>query len=142
MPGGKGANQAVAAARLGADVRFVGAVGEDDFAEEALAGLRDAGVELEVARRGDTGVALIFVAADGENQIVVVPGVNSTVDGLARGNVLCQLEIPVETVVANAAAADWFCLNAAPAKPSTSSRPPRSSTATNTRSTRAGSSSR
>jgi ribokinase len=116
VPGGKGANQAVAAARLGADVRFVGAVGEDDFADEALAGLREAGVELEVARRGKTGVAMIMVAADGENQIVVVPGANATVDAIARGNVLCQLEIPVETVEANARAADFFCLNAAPAK--------------------------
>jgi ribokinase len=119
VPGGKGANQAVAAARLGADVKFVGAVGEDDFADEALAGLREGGVDVDVdvERRGVTGVALILVAADGENQIVVVPGANATVDGLANGNVLCQLEIPVETVVANAAAADWFCLNAAPAKP-------------------------
>jgi ribokinase len=116
VPGGKGANQAVAAARLGADVKFLGAVGDDDFAEEALAGLREGGVDLDVERLGETGVALIFVAADGENQIVVVPGANSTVEGLASGNVLCQLEIPVETVVANAAAADWFCLNAAPAK--------------------------
>jgi ribokinase len=117
IPGGKGANQAVAAARLGADVTFVGAVGEDQFAEEALAGLREAGVELDVARRGDTGVALILVAADGENQIVVVPGANATVAAVANGNVLCQLEIPVETVAANAASADWFFLNAAPAKP-------------------------
>jgi ribokinase len=117
IPGGKGANQAVAAARLGVDVTFIGAVGEDQFAEEALAGLREAGVELDVRRRGETGVALILVAADGENQIVVVPGANATVDGVASGNVLCQLEIPVETVAANAAAADWFCLNAAPAKP-------------------------
>jgi ribokinase len=117
VPGGKGANQAVAAARLGADVTFVGAVGQDGFAEEALAGLGEAGVELHVERRGETGVALILVAADGENQIVVVPGANTSVDAVASGDVLCQLEIPVETVAANAAAADWFCLNAAPARP-------------------------
>lgn len=116
-PGGKGANQAVAAARLGADVRFLGAVGEDEFAEQALSGLWAAGVELEVARDGDTGIALIVVAADGDNQIVVVPGANATVDAVGSGTVLCQLEIPLETVLANAAAADWFCLNAAPAKP-------------------------
>jgi ribokinase len=116
-PGGKGANQAVAAARLGADVRFLGAVGNDDFAEEALAGLQETGVELEVARRGETGIALVTVAADGDNEIVVVPGANATVDAHGAGNVLCQLEIPVETVEANAEAADWFCLNAAPAKP-------------------------
>jgi ribokinase len=116
VPGGKGANQAVAAARLGAEVRFHGAVGEDDFADEALAGLREAGVEIEVERRGDTGIALILVAADGENQIVVVPGANATVDAVGTGNVLCQLEIPVETVEANARSADFFCLNAAPAR--------------------------
>lgn len=116
-PGGKGANQAVAAARLGADVRFLGAVGEDGFAEQALSGLREAGVELDVERRGETGIALIAVDADGENEIIVVPGANATVDGVGAGNVLCQLEIPVETVRANAAAAEWFCLNAAPAKP-------------------------
>jgi ribokinase len=117
VPGGKGANQAVGAARLGAEVRFLGAVGEDDFAEPALAGLREAGVELQLERRGDTGIALIVVAAHGENQIVVVPGANATVDAVGGGNVLCQLEIPIETVKANAEAADWFCLNAAPAKP-------------------------
>ena len=117
VPGGKGANQAVAAARLGARVRFLGAVGEDEFADAALAGLREAGVELEVSRQGQTGVAMILVATDGENQIVVVPGANATADATASGNVLCQLEIPVETVAANAAAADFFCLNAAPAKP-------------------------
>ncbi len=116
-PGGKGANQAVAAARLGAEVRFLGAVGADEFAEQALAGLRAAGVEIEVARRGDTGIALIVVAADGDNQIVVVPGANATVDAVGSGTVLSQLEIPLETVLANAEAADWFCLNAAPAKP-------------------------
>ena len=116
-PGGKGANQAVGAARLGAEVRFMGAVGDDDFAEAALAGLRDAEVELAVARRGDTGIALILVDDEGENQIVVVPGANAAVDAVAGGNVLCQLEVPAETVRANAAAASWFCLNAAPAKP-------------------------
>ncbi len=107
----------MAAARLGAEVRFAGAVGDDGYAEEALAGLREAGVELDVARREATGIALILVDDDGENQIVVVPGANATVDAVAGGNVLCQLEIPVETVRANAEAADWFCLNAAPAKP-------------------------
>src|SRR3954452_6223854 len=79
FPGGKGANQAVAAARLGARVRMVGAVGNDELAEPALAGLREAGVELELERRGSTGVALILVAAPGQNQIVVVPGANATV---------------------------------------------------------------
>jgi ribokinase len=117
VPGGKGANQAVAAARLGADVRFLGAVGVDDLAEEALAELRVARVEIDVERRGDTGIALILVAADGENQIVVVPGANATVDAVGSGNVLCQLEIPVETVEANGRAADFFFLNAAPARP-------------------------
>jgi ribokinase len=117
VPGGKGANQAVAAARLGAAVRFLGAVGDDEFADEALAGLREASVELEVERRGDTGIALIAVAEDGENQIVVVPGANATVEAVAQGNVLCQLEIPAETVMANARSADWLCVNAAPAKP-------------------------
>jgi ribokinase len=117
VPGGKGANQAVGAARLGAEVRFCGAVGEDVFADEALTGLREAAVELELARRSVTGVALILVDDEGENQIVVVPGANATVDAVAGGNVLCQLEIPEETVRANAEAAEWFCLNAAPAKP-------------------------
>jgi ribokinase len=116
-PGGKGANQAVAASRLGADVRFVGAVGEDEFADDALAGLHAAAVELDVSRRGDTGIALVVVSASGDNQIVVVPGANATVEAVGAGNVLCQLEIPVETVEANANAAEWFCLNAAPAKP-------------------------
>jgi ribokinase len=116
-PGGKGANQAVAAARLGADVRFEGAVGDDEFADEALAGLIDAGVTVEVTIGNHTGIALIVVAADGENQIVVVPGANATVDTVGAGNVLCQLEIPVETVRRVAETARWFCLNAAPAKP-------------------------
>jgi ribokinase len=118
FPGGKGANQAVAAARLGARVRMVGAVGEDAFAEEALAGLREARVELELEARGTTGLALILVAADGENQIVVVPGANATVTpSEATGAVLCQLEVSDEVVAAAARSASFFALNAAPARP-------------------------
>src|SRR5262249_38665788 len=80
IPGGKGANQAVAAARLGSGVRMVGCVGRDPNAGEALSGLREAGVELVVREVDDpTGVAIILVAADGENQIVVVAGANAQV---------------------------------------------------------------
>src|SRR5205823_12521975 len=79
FPGGKGANQAVAAARLGARVRMVGAVGTDPLADEALTGLQQARAELDIERIGVTGIALILVAADGENQIVVVPGANADV---------------------------------------------------------------
>jgi ribokinase len=117
-PGGKGANQAVAAARLGAHVRMVCAVGEDPFAEEALAGLREAGVDLELTRTGTTGIALIFVAADGENEIVVVPGANAAVPPTSPGGaVLCQLEVPDAVVEAAARGASFFALNAAPARP-------------------------
>ncbi len=116
-PGGKGANQAVAAARLGAQVRFVGAVGDDDCAEPALAGLRDAGVELELSRGSATGVALILVDDAGENVIVVAPGANAELGPVEpAGNVLCQLEIPVETVASASRSAERFFLNAAPAK--------------------------
>ena len=119
IPGGKGANQAVAAARLGARIRMIGAVGEDSFADAALTGLQEAGVELQLDRRGDTGVALILVAEDGENQIVVVPGANATVGPTqVEGPVLCQLEVPVETVAALAERSrGMFFLNAAPARP-------------------------
>lgn len=120
-PGGKGANQAVAAARLGAAVCFVGAVGSDDFADEALAGLREAGCTLAVRTvEGPTGVALIYVDADGETQIAVAPGANSELqadDVDVAGAVLCQLEIPVAAVEAAAERASFFCLNAAPARP-------------------------
>ena len=120
VPGGKGANQAVAAARLGASVAMIGAVGADPFADEALAGLEEAGVYLDLQRHGTTGVALILVADDGENQIVVVPGANATVRPVAvtiPKTVLCQLEIPVEVVELAAEFASFFCLNAAPATP-------------------------
>jgi ribokinase len=116
FPGGKGANQAVAAARLGARVRLVGAVGADPLAAEALAGLVDAGVDLELKREGTTGIAMILVAADGENQIVVVPGANAHVAPVSPGGaVLCQLEVPDDVVVAAARGASFFALNASPA---------------------------
>jgi ribokinase len=117
FPGGKGANQAVAAARLGANVKLRGAIGHDSFAEAALVGLREAGVELDVEVAGATGIALILVDERGENEIVVVPGANAELGprGFA-GAVLCQLEVPVEAVDAAAAEADFFCLNAAPVK--------------------------
>ena len=121
--GGKGANQAVAAARLGADVQFVGAVGHDSFAEAALEGLRDAGVDLAAVREVDTvtGVAVILVSSDGENQIVVAPGANtqlmpSDVDVGDADAVLCQLEIPDAAVLEAARQARYLCLNAAPAR--------------------------
>ncbi len=118
FPGGKGANQAVAAARLGAQVRLVGAVGTDPLADEALAGLRAAGVELELDQIGTTGIALILVGDDGENQIVVIPGANAAVSPVSpRGAVLCQLEVPNDVVLAAAREAAFFALNAAPARP-------------------------
>lgn len=80
-PGGKGANQAVAAALTGADVTMVGAVGSDRFAEAALSGLRRSGVDLARVRTVDaaTGTALITVDAAGENTIIVSPGANGRV---------------------------------------------------------------
>lgn len=118
FPGGKGANQAVAAARLGARVRLVGAVGADPLADESLAGLREAGVELDLGLADATGIALILVADDGENQIVVVPGANAHVAPTSPGGaVLCQLEVPDEVVAAAAQGAEFFALNAAPARP-------------------------
>jgi ribokinase len=117
-PGGKGANQAVAAARLGANVRMVGSVGRDAYADEALVGLRDAGVELDLHEADvHTGVALITVDASGENEIVVAPGANSRLEPRrVEGAVLAQLEIPYDVVRAAAEGASYFCLNAAPAR--------------------------
>lgn len=107
-PGGKGANQALAARRAGADVKMVGAVGNDAFAGEALALLRDGGVDLSAVRATDvaTGIASILVGGDGENTIAVVPGGNGEVGaddvagaGIAAGDyLLLQHEIPLETV--------------------------------------------
>ncbi|WEJ58553.1 ribokinase [Devosia sp. FJ2-5-3] len=105
-PGGKGANQALAARRAGAEVRHVSAVGDDAFADMALALLRDGGVDLSDMRKAEaaTGIAMIFVDAEGENVIAILPGANGTVSpedadtGLAAlkpGDiVLLQQEVP------------------------------------------------
>ena len=112
VPGGKGANQAVAAARLGAEVVLVGALGGDAFGDQLHAGLADEGVELTHVQRLDdqaSGSASITVAG-GENQIVVVPAANACVtpaqveaarESFARADaVLVQMEIPPEAVEA------------------------------------------
>ena len=119
IPGGKGANQAVGAARLGADVRMVGRVGRDPNADDALTGLREAGVELDLREvDAPTGVAIILVSAGGDNQIVVVPGANAQVGGFSvSGSVLCQLEIQDSALLEARAQAEWLCVNAAPARP-------------------------
>ena len=81
-PGGKGANQAVAAARLGADVRMVGCVGDDDFGRQLLAALRAEGIDTSAVRtvtNVPTGLAMIAVDAQGENLIIVAPGANHEV---------------------------------------------------------------
>ena len=109
-PGGKGANQAVAAARLGYPTHIIGAVGEDVFGQALLDNLAAAGVETAAVQRvpGPSGVAPILIADSGENAIVVVPGANGKVDSDAvdryadlirsAGMVFCQLELPIPTV--------------------------------------------
>ena len=124
FPGGKGANQALAAQRLGADVSLVARVGDDAAADEALTLLREGGVDLSacVAIPGVvTGTALIAVSPSGENQIVVAPGANryllaDQVEAPDTDAVICQLEVPVETIASVAAAyKGFFCVNLAPA---------------------------
>lgn len=109
--GGKGANQAVAAARLGSRVTLIARVGKDVFGEEAVANLRREGIETDYVFQDaeePTGVALIFVDREGENSIVVAPGANSKLSPedvetagrtISEGSVLVtQLEIPLEAV--------------------------------------------
>jgi ribokinase len=124
FPGGKGANQALAARRLGADVALVARVGEDANASEALALLVAANVDLSRCGRDAntaTGVALIAVSSSGENQIVVAPGANrSLTPGLIElpqaDAMICQLEVPVDTLQRACEIFHGFvCINLAPA---------------------------
>jgi len=133
MPGGKGANQASAAATLGATVQFVAAVGTDAFGTQASDDLANRGVGLAHLKRVDaaTGVAAVLIDDSGENSIIIAPGANAhvaaadareiaaTVDGAAV--VLACLEVPVATIVEWSRIAkerSWtFILNPAPAQP-------------------------
>jgi ribokinase len=127
-PGGKGANQAVAAARLGAEVRMAGCVGDDDFGRQLLAGLRDEGVDagdVRIAAGVPTGLAMISVDGAGENLITVAPGANHEVGGpevssavsSPRDVLVISAEIPVPAIRAALAATRGTrsVLNLAPA---------------------------
>lgn len=130
-PGGKGANQALAARRAGSAVRMVGAVGRDSFAAEALALLTEGGVEMSlVAETAEpTGTALLLVDGAGENMIAVVAGANGAIDTarlaelsfVTGDHVLLQQEIPLKTVeaalVAVREAGGVSILNIAPFRP-------------------------
>lgn len=124
QPGGKGANQAVAAARLGGSARMIGAVGNDAQGHLMLESLSSAGVDtsdVAVLDGHATGTALIVVDRDGENQIVVCPGANAafSLEGVEFGpneTVLCQLEVGLPVVLEAARkSSGFFVLNAAPA---------------------------
>lgn len=125
-PGGKGLNQAVAAARAGSPTRFVGAVGRDDAGQTLTRVAAEAGVDTSEVAVVDvsTGRALILVAESGENSIVVVPGANELCPvGTARAGevVLAQLEVPLNTVESTFRTAREVgattVLNPAPARP-------------------------
>lgn len=119
IPGGKGANQALACARLGADVTLISAIGRDDVAEEALRNLGEVSQRLQRTNT-TTGQAFIMVGDDGENFIAVVPGANeklTEIDLPPVDAVLCQLEVPDSAIVsAYRARSGLFCLNASPSR--------------------------
>lgn len=131
VPGGKGANQAVAAARAGAEVRLVGRVGQDSFGDTALAELAAAGVDLNSVQRDrrPTGCAFISVDATGQNQIVVATGANAGLrekqldDSLLTPGtlVVLQMEVPLAEnwalITRACARGARILLNAAPAAP-------------------------
>lgn len=132
IPGGKGANQAVAAARMGADTTFISCIGDDELGLQAIGHYRNDGINtnyIKVKAGVPSGVALINVSTEGENSITVAPGANSHLfpDDIQAFSeafigakaVLAQLEIPMETVEAAASFAESlsipFILNPAPA---------------------------
>lgn len=130
--GGKGANQAIAAARAGADVVMIGAVGADDFGDRLVAALLANGVRTELVRRveGPSGIAMITVDRAAENTIVVAPGANGQLVGLTSADLaaiagsalfVLQLEVPIDTVTAAALAAAAagvpVLLNPSPVRP-------------------------
>jgi ribokinase len=131
VPGGKGANQAVAAARAGASTTFLGAIGKDSDGDVVRGALGSTGVDVTLLREvgAPTGVAVVNVAADGQNSIVVAAGANGSLTALTaeettalqRATVLlCQLETPLSGVLAAAHAAHTagvtVLLNAAPVR--------------------------
>jgi ribokinase len=109
-PGGKGANQALAARRAGASVKLAGAVGRDAFADAALEILRKEGVDLDLVRAVDrpTGLAAVMVGAEGENSIAVASGANAAAAAAqvpeemlgSDTTLLCQMEVPYEQTAA------------------------------------------
>ncbi|MGW2228929.1 ribokinase [Streptomyces formicae] len=132
VPGGKGANQAVAAARAGATVSMIGAVGTDAHGTRLRSALEHSGVDTDLLRTVETatGTAHIVVDDDGGNSIVVIPGANGTLTALAPGDegliasadaLLLQLEVPLDGVLAAAQAARRHgvrtVLTPAPAQP-------------------------
>ncbi|MET9905912.1 ribokinase [Streptomyces sp. NPDC006476] len=132
IPGGKGANQAIAAARAGATVSMIGAIGTDTYGTHLRSTLEHSGVETDLLRTidGPSGTAHIVVDDEGGNAIVVIPGANGTVDHLVPGDegliasadtLLLQLEIPMPAVVAGARTARAHgvrtILTPAPAQP-------------------------
>ncbi|KQX13240.1 ribokinase [Streptomyces sp. Root431] len=116
IPGGKGANQAVAAARAGAEVSMIGAVGADDFGARLRANLEHCSVDTDLLRtaEGPSGIAHIVVDDEGGNAIVVIPGANAVLTSLSHGDealigtadaLLLQLELPLSVVVEGATTA-------------------------------------
>ncbi|MEV6144427.1 ribokinase [Streptomyces sp. NPDC051992] len=113
VPGGKGANQAVAAARAGGEVTMIGAVGDDEYGRELRSTLEHAGVDTDLLHtaEGPSGTAHIVVDDTGANSIVVIPGANGTVTALGPGEMaaiagaellLLQLELPLSAVIEGA----------------------------------------
>lgn len=120
IPGGKGANQAMAAGKLGGEVNFIGACGKDNFGDTLLSNLKKGGVNVENIHRVEknTGIASITIEKDGDNRIIVIPGANHSltpkiitnhIDIIKNASVLLlQLEIPINTMEKTVKLADKY----------------------------------